>query len=134
MAPASLHAHHGTLLPATFYRWPSLDAPIIFAGRVPVRDGLDYGTGRRTVVCNGAVATAYQTGSGGLDGELQSWPLPAGVLTAAPPVAPRPAGLAAVVAPNPFNPAGEVVFNLPAGVNEGGAAATVLWNARRENA
>ena len=63
----------------TFYRWTGVDAPVTFAGRVPQRVDLLYpDVFSAAAVVDQAVAVVNS------DGLLQTWPLPEGLLTAAP--------------------------------------------------
>ena len=93
----------------TFYRWTGVAAPVEFAGRVPVSDELSYLDFRSAAVIDQAVATIFW------DGDLQTWPLPAGLLTEVTQQMPVPARLEVVAVPNPFNPACEIRFALPDG-------------------
>ena len=93
----------------TFYRCVDPEQPVELLGRVPMFDGWPQGDLRLAAITPAAVATLSNWDV------LQTWPLPSGVLTAAPPADPLPAATAlrAVAVPNPFNPACQLRVSVP---------------------
>ncbi len=101
IVPSSFHL--------TFYRCSDPDLPVEFVGRVPFYDSWYQDFGRHTAVTATSVVTV------GPQDPARIFPLPEGVLTAAPESGPVPAvdGLQAVAVPNPFNPRCELRVTVP---------------------
>ncbi len=93
----------------TFYRCSDSDLPAEFLGRLPLFDGWWYGKTRWAAILPTAIATMSNYDV------LQTWPLPAGALSAAPQVdpLPTPSALIILAVPNPFNPACELIVSVP---------------------
>lgn len=95
----------------TFYRWPSLDQAPAFAGRVPLITSTAYASWPFAALAGQAVLAGTNPFP---EGTLTTWPLPTGVLTAAPEAAPAIAAGSLTAAPNPFNPGCTLRFALAA--------------------